>query len=350
MNRLIWLLLVCLAACAYADESTVPLKSIWREKTDISPSLVLNIPLSPAGIDRPSMLADCNTVTRVLSLWRISNSGMQRLAEKAEDFYPNGAAYGDIDHDGKSEFIFIGFIRDSNARVIVAARLEGDELASTVYPIEKGSSYRGIAVGDMDGDGNNEVVYYRKDKVGEEYWEGSLVMARVEGGELKTLGESNGHRMVGSIAIADFDGDNQREVAVLEGHGLGKNEEIYERAPHLAAYSWVDGQWAKEPKAMLPVDPSIDLCESPSLVAWKDGGKPKALVASYQTIKAYEMSEGKWSDGEVVATIDKGSIRCLGATDLEGKGKESILAWVHLPGNEPDNLGQPAMYVYQREN
>lgn len=349
MKRLMVLLMGCASVWAYSDESTVSLKSIWQEKTDMCFFSRFNLPFSPAGSSMSAALVSQIKKKPGLALWQINKSGFQRLAEMAEDFYPNGAAYGDIDQDSKPEFVFIGYLPGINSHVILAIRYVSEILASTFYPIQEKTEFQGLAIDDMDGDGKNEIVYYRVDKGAEEYWEGSLVMARVEGGELKTLGESGGHPMSGSIAIADFDGDSLPEVAVLEGHGMRTNEKLRERAPHLAAYSWTNGQWVKEPKALLPLDPAMELLDSPSLVAWKDGGKQKALVGYYRTISTYEMSDGKWSAGEVVVTLDKSSIGCLGTVDLEGKGKESILAWGSLPSDDPEKPGPPAMYVYQRE-
>ncbi len=356
MNRLALLFMLCLPVWAYTEESTVSLKYIWEGEKSVFYFPDGNMPTVSANKNEPAMLA---SIVRIdasfphIAISHLNRTGLSRITETSDSFSPSGAAYGDIDHDQIPEFAFMGYLPASQQHhVLLSARLKDSALETTLYPIPNGDDFRGLAVGDMDGDGKSEIVYYRVEEAAEEYWEGSLVMARVEGGELKVLGESGGHPLVGSVVIADFDGDHRQKAAVLEGRGIREHESPTMRAPYLSAYTWVDNQWAKEPEAWLALDPNIELDAAPGLAVWKDRGKSNLLMEQSRKIVVYELSNGNWSPGEALVSLEKGSIRSIGAVDLDGKGQESILAWVLFPKEKPEgpyDRFRSTIHVYQRE-
>ncbi len=94
-----------------------------------------------------------------LTLWNMNETGLSRLKSIPGQFIIDGTAYGDINGDSIPEFIFIGTQVDTGQQVILTARVNGEKVESTLYPIPKSHSYRGISTGDMDGDGRDEIVY-----------------------------------------------------------------------------------------------------------------------------------------------------------------------------------------------
>ncbi len=281
----------------------------------------------------------------------MSETGLNRSKSIPSQFIINGSAYGDINGDSIPEFIFIGIPVGTGQQVILAVRMDGETSKSTLYPIPKSHSFRGISVGDMDGDGRDEIVYYRVDSLMDEYWEGTLVMARIEGGEVNILGELPKLPLVDSVVVGDFDGDNRPEAAVVQGRDVGQTHRSY--APFLAAYSWSDGKWNTEPKAALPLDTTWDFMPPPMLARWNDRGNQKIILLHGQTIYADDMQSGAWTAPTALFTIGAGDVKNIGAVDLKGDGSDSILAWIQVPNKEKDgkpSRNQYAMYVYQREN
>jgi hypothetical protein len=138
--------------------------------------------------------------------------------------FVHSTAVGDVDGDGKTEIVTGGSWKDSserhNAQLCVwdATTLKLENVQSWVYPgVYTESWIRSVAIGDVDGDGQTEIV------TGGEYMDDSWVhyihaQLAVWDGATLALEKSKGWQKPGndtyisSVAVADVDGDGQTEI------------------------------------------------------------------------------------------------------------------------------------------
>jgi hypothetical protein len=134
---------------------------------------------------------------------------------------PNALAVGDFDRDGRLDLATSGVGLDprypypTGGVYVLLGRGDGT-FVSTFQLGRFGGAPNAIATGDMDGDGNLDLVEMVED------YSASTEVAVLWGGGDGTFSPGNstdagGYTWVNSLALADFDGDNQLDL-VLSGY------------------------------------------------------------------------------------------------------------------------------------
>src|SRR5262249_40924284 len=135
---------------------------------------------------------------------------------------PNALAVGDFDRDGKLDLATSGVGLDprypypTGGCYVLPGRGDGT-FVSTFQLGAFGAAPYAIAAGDMDGDGNLDLV-----ETVEDYFTGTVLVAVLWGRGDGTFSPApytdvNGETEVNSLALADFDGDNKLDL-VLGGY------------------------------------------------------------------------------------------------------------------------------------
>ena len=141
-------------------------------------------------------------------------------------------AMGDVDGDGREE-IAVGRNTGNNERWILYDD-DGTQLFSGGQTWGDSRGVSAIAMGDVDGDDRDEIAVGRN-AGNNERW----ILYDDDGTQLFSGGQAWGSgRGVSAIAMGDVDGDGREEIAV--GRNTGNNERwiLYDRRWHAAIFRW----------------------------------------------------------------------------------------------------------------
>ena len=151
--------------------------------------------------------------------------------------YPRGLAFGDVDADGDEE---LGVARraGTNARYFVFDYAGGSlsSIHSGGAPWGSGNHATTIAFGNIDGDPEEEIVVGRRANQNPRYW---VIDSRSDGFATLSRGGQDwgsGYWTVG-VAIEDFDGDGRGEVAIARN--AGENGRFFLRDDAVSGFSGI---------------------------------------------------------------------------------------------------------------
>lgn len=128
------------------------------------------------------------------------------------DIYPTGGAIADVDRDGDPDVVTANYHGDSIA--VMFGGGDGTFSAPTFYPTIADGETANLAVGDLDGDGNLDVVAANPNGASVSLFRGQ------PGGTFAPAVDTpvglQGGSAPFSAAIADLDGDGDDDVAIAE--------------------------------------------------------------------------------------------------------------------------------------
>jgi hypothetical protein len=126
--------------------------------------------------------------------------------------YPTGGTLADLNHDGLLDVVTADYHGDS---VSVLLNLGGGMLAAkTTYPTVAGAETSNLAVGDLDGDGNLDVVATNPQTASISVFLGHAdgTLAPAVTSVIGIVGDTRPY----SAAIGDFDGDGHADIAIAD--------------------------------------------------------------------------------------------------------------------------------------
>ncbi len=170
-------------------------------------------PCGSTGDAKYLVFASCKT----LSNSSIANELLNGGASWGEGRFPTGIAFGDVDGDGKKEVGF-GRMANENDRFWI----KDDASAHFANLLTTGNGWgaevTGVAFGDVDGDGRDEVGIARRTSESDTIR--ILDDSSSRFAPLFTLGQNWGEdRYATSIAFGDVDGDGRKEIGITRNAG-----------------------------------------------------------------------------------------------------------------------------------
>jgi hypothetical protein len=161
-------------------------------------------------------IAVVNELDSTVLIFRNDGTGVfqrQEVGVKTAE-YPTGTAVADFNHDGIDDFVTADY--HGNSVSVMLGSGQGTEYAlspSTSYPTVAGAETSTLAVGDLDGDGNIDVV-----AANPQAHSISVFLGRADGtlrsGTTIPVGMPDSEPY--SVAIADYDSDGVADIAVAD--------------------------------------------------------------------------------------------------------------------------------------
>jgi hypothetical protein len=128
--------------------------------------------------------------------------------------YPTGGMLADVNHDGKLDVVTADYHGDSVSVLLNQGNATGRLDPKATYPTVDGAETSNLAVGDLDGDGNLDVVATNPQKASV-----SQFLGRRDGTlappVTSPVGITGGSQPY-SVAIGDFDGSGSNDMAIAD--------------------------------------------------------------------------------------------------------------------------------------
>jgi len=258
---------------------------------------------------------------RFINVERWDGQAFQHLWESEEFGFFYDFAWGDVDNDGLCEFVAVGFFKGNQSLLIL--KHDGGEFKTTIYPLERRQEC--VAIGDIDNDGTDEIIVARIDIRTEALSRDTLVILRLQNGELVKIHESPGHSIITDFHVDDFDGDGKEELFVAEHEGKASSSHgggyVYRCVLNL--YRWQSGSLIKESPA------SRDYCSSIALprvavLRTSDDKSKRIIVADLHRVSEYQVDGDTISEPSDILNIPE-SIVGLTSGDYDQTGSDSLL-------------------------
>ncbi|HEX2685585.1 MAG TPA: VCBS repeat-containing protein [Kofleriaceae bacterium] len=171
-------------------------------------------------------LVAVNELASSLAVFLGNGTGtFQSMAQQATAYptgaYPTGGAIADVDHDGIPDVITANYHGDSISVVLGVGSGKGTgALAAPVsYATTMDGETSNLAVGDLNGDGNLDVIAANPAAIVTKVASVSQLMGRADGtfepAVTAPVGVP-GHSQPFSVVMADFDGDGKKDVAIAD--------------------------------------------------------------------------------------------------------------------------------------
>ncbi|HEA47405.1 MAG TPA: VCBS repeat-containing protein [bacterium] len=219
---------------------------------------------------------------------------------------------GDVNNDNISEIIAIG----SPDRVTII-NWNGERYITNFYPLA-GYPAEVIAVGDIDNDGKNEIIFGEVKDREEEWSLEDIVVWLWNGKDFDVISKSLDHVWIANLLVVDIDGDNKNELIVDEFEGKGRDSF---RALNIYRYNKTTGSLEKDIEAKLKTD--YGWAPITHLVLWKERGK-KRLIAGYSILRKCSFENSKLTFISEPFKIPTNP-RDLIVGDVDNDGKDEII-------------------------
>ncbi|MFA6243901.1 MAG: FG-GAP-like repeat-containing protein, partial [Candidatus Hydrogenedentales bacterium] len=196
------------------------------------------------------------------------------------------------------QFVCSGTSRSEQAGSdVVLCRLEGSVLTVPVrIPIHKNAGIEFLASGDLDGDGQGEILAGADDHSREFGGFSMITVWQLSGKEAKKLTESAGHDMLSGMAAGDFDGDGKTEIAMAE------------RVSDLNLYRYVKGKIERDPEAGARIGEPAGMGGDEPLLVRRRMGTQRAdeliiLDRARRLLLRSRLAHGRFAAPEVLVTF-----------------------------------------------
>ena len=232
--------------------------------------------------------------------------------------YEGPQAIGDVTGDGKNELLIGG--RDGKLHVYDWNGNTFVEIASITDPSGNGDNPGGYAIGDIDGDGKNEIAIA---------WDHDFSAFKWNGNSFVQIGNTwtgDGTDNAYDCAIGDYDNDGHNEVVIADDPSNGD--------PEITVLSWDGSQWVEETSWN---DPDGDLTTPVVRVADVDGDGLNEIIATPGAKAVVLNWDGSKLNPTYLATNYPAGAYGIGIADLDGDGINDIVI----------GLDAPTIYVYK---
>lgn len=170
--------------------------------------------------------------------------GTWRSEPVAANVFGDAVAVGDVDGDGRQDVVAATARLGSRRILYLGAGAEGTRTATALESLRPGAWIRTVAVADLDGNGIDDIlVGYSNREFG--VWRSGIDLfygSREKGWQRRTLFAQESRQGVYSLATGDLDGDGELDVAAMTGDGeawvfLGDGDGFFvrEESPELPA-------------------------------------------------------------------------------------------------------------------
>ncbi len=225
-------------------------------------------------------------------------------------------ATADVDGDGENEVIFgAGAITSGPDRLIVVGRTSG---AVEWENVHLDGPFVGPAVGDLDGDGVEEIVAASVESEAT-YSNGRIVVLDGVTHRLRAISEpvADGHSSLGTqdVLMADFDGDGDQEILIASDSSFGGVVEIWD----LEAGASLERIWTNTTQAPYVAFFSVG-------VADVDGDGTLEIIAGGDDARVYVYDLATGAELAHSTVLGYGSVRALEVDDFDGDGARELAA------------------------
>jgi hypothetical protein len=236
-------------------------------------------------------------------VWLNQGDGTFTPGQTLGNFNGHAVALGDLDGDGDLDAVIAG--SEGNLVWVNQGGAQAGQAGTFASGALLGSNGYGVAIGDVDNDGDLDVLIV-----------GNASQVYLNNGNATfTAGPAFPFQFSRSVALADLDGDGWLD-AVIADSADGSNTRVW----------WNDGNWSPGPGSFTlgPALPVANLVNAVAVADLDGDGRPDVFLASSGPDQIYWKETGRdFSTAMSLGVNDNSSAVALG--DVDGDGRVDVV-------------------------